>query len=304
MVEGGPRVVAVGGGHGLARSLGAARHYAGALAGVVSVADDGGSSGRLREALDIPAPGDLRRCLGALLPPESPIGHALEHRFPAGELGSHAFGNLLLGALAADAGGFPEAVARACALLGTVGSLYPATEEAVVLQARAAVGVVRGQVAVMATPGVERVWVEPAEASTPEGALQAVAAADQIVIGPGSLFTSVLACLSARQLATAIGQTEASVVYVCNLAPQEPETSGYDAAMHLGALVAHGVVPDAMLVDLAGCLPGRGPSRLALGSPKGPTRVVEAPLSRGDRPLVHDEVLLGRALSKLAGLRD
>ena len=288
----GPRVVAIGGGHGLARSLGAARRYAGSVAGIASVADDGGSSGRLRQVLGIPAPGDLRRCLGALLPDGSPIGAALEHRFPAGELASHAFGNLLLAALAAESDGFADAVARACRLLGTVGTLYPATNEPVVLRARTAEGAVRGQVAVMGASGVEAVALDPADATTPAGALEAVAAADQIVLGPGSLFTSVLACLAAGQLAAAVASAKGQVVYVCNLAEQRPETSGFDAGMHLDALVAHGVEPDVMLVEASG---------LRLGTARPPTRVLEAPLTVPGRPLVHDEGLLGAALAAVAG---
>ena len=286
----GPAVVAIGGGHGLARSLGAARRYAGRLTGVASVADDGGSSGRLRQVLGIPAPGDLRRCLGALLPVDTPIGGALEHRFP-GELDHHAFGNLLLAALAAERGGFAEAVARACRLLGTVGELFPATNEPVVLRARTTAGrAVRGQVAVMAAGGVEAVAIEPPAATTPAGALEAVAAADQIVLGPGSLFTSVLACLAAAELGRAVAEAKGTVVYVCNLAEQHPETAGFDAGRHLGALVAHGVVPDVMLVARRG---------LVLGAPAPPTRVVEAPLSAPGGAQVHDEALLGSALSGL-----
>ena len=287
-----PAVVAIGGGHGLARTLGAARRYAGRLFGVVSVADDGGSSGRLRQALGIPAPGDLRRCLGALLPEGSPMGDALEHRFP-GELGHHAFGNLLLGALAAERGGFADGVAKACQLLQTVGELFPATNEAVVLRARTAAGVsVRGQVAVMSAGGVEAVALDPPGATTPAGALSAIGLADQIVLGPGSLFTSVLACLAANELAAAVAAAPATVVYVCNLAEQHPETAGFDAGMHLDALVAHGVVPDVMLVERGG---------LALGSPPDATRVVEASLTAPGRPQVHDEALLAAALAALAG---
>jgi uncharacterized cofD-like protein len=287
----GPRVVAIGGGHGLARSLGAARRYARRLTGIVSVADDGGSSGRLRQVLGIPAPGDLRRCLGALLPEGTPMGTALEHRFP-GELGSHAFGNLLLAALAADCGGFAEAVSRACRLLGTVGELFPATNEAVELRALTASGAVRGQVAVMASGGVEAVELAPASATTPKGALEAIESADQIVLGPGSLFTSVLACLAASELARAVAGAKATVIYVCNLAEQHPETTGFDAGRHLDALVSHGVVPDVMLVDR---------DALPLGAPGAPTKVVEAALTRAERPFVHDEALLAGALAGLVG---
>jgi len=285
-------VVAVGGGHGLARSLGAARRYAGSVAGVVSVADDGGSSGRLREVLGIPAPGDLRRCLGALLPGDSPIGRALEHRFPPGELSSHAFGNLLLAALAAECDDFAGAVAEACRLLGTVGTLFPATNEPVVLRAQTAMGTVRGQVAVMATAGMKAVSLDPEGATTPEAALEAIAEADQILLGPGSLFTSVLACLAASDLAGAIAGATAQGVYVCNLREQPPETVGFDAGMHLEALAAHKVVPDVMLVDT---------TELALGRPSARTEVVEAVLTSHERPQVHDEALLGAVLAALRG---
>src|SRR5271166_5742741 len=143
-----PRVVAIGGGHGLAQTLRAARQYAGELTAVVSVADDGGSNDRLRELLGIPAPGDLRRCIGALLPEPSPLGEALEHRFVSGELAGHAFGNLLIAALAATTGDFVTGVEEGARVLGAVGRVLPATETPVVLTAETASGELIGQVRV------------------------------------------------------------------------------------------------------------------------------------------------------------
>lgn len=285
-----PRIVAIGGGHGLARSLAAARRIASRVTAVVSVADDGGSSGRLRAQLAIPAPGDLRRAIGALVAEESALSRVLEHRFAAGELEGHAFGNLLLAALSAGAGDFAAGVAEACRLLGTIGPVYPATLEPVVLRAEAGARTVRGQVEVMATPAIEAVGIEPADARTPPGALGAVAEADLVLLGPGSLYTSVLAALAAPELAAAVGAARGQVVYVANLREQLPETAGYDVAQHVAALLAHGIRPDVVLAD---------PHALALGDLPDGVAPVLGPLSAAGG-LVHDEALLAAALAALA----
>ncbi|MCU1491805.1 MAG: hypothetical protein JWM85_3210 [Acidimicrobiaceae bacterium] len=266
-------MTAIGGGHGLARSLGAARRFAGELAAVVSVADDGGSSGRLRDELGIPAPGDVRRAIGAMLVEPDRLGPLLEYRFSGGDLDGHAYGNLLLAALAATTGDFAAAVAEACSLLGTLGPVFPATTEAVVLRGEAGSLAVCGQVAVMGTAGLERVAIEPADARTPPGALDAVERADLVVLGPGSLFTSVLAALAAPELAAAVGECKGKVAYVCNLHEQRPETEGYDVATHLSVLAAHGVRPDVVVVDRATISLGDVPPgvELAFGDLCGPS---------------------------------
>lgn len=284
----GPRVVAIGGGHGLATTLRALRRYAGTITAVVSVADDGGSSGRLRELLGIPAPGDLRKCLGALLPASSPLGRALEHRFEAGELAGHAFGNLLLAALAATTGDFVAGVEEAARLLGAVGRVYPATCTPVVLRATAEDGEVEGQVRVMAARRIRRLALVPADAPSPAPVLEALRAADQVVIGPGSLYTSVLAALLPEQLRRALEESSAQKVYVANLREQVAETEGYDVAAHLEALLAHGVRPDVVLADPAPAL-----GVLPRGTP-----VVLAPVS-GPGAGAHDPVRLGDALDLL-----
>ena len=249
----GPRVVAIGGGHGLARTLGAARRYASTITAIVSVADDGGSSGRLRALLGIPAPGDVRRCLGALAPRGSLLGQALEHRFDAGALDGHAFGNLLLAALTARTGDFVVAVEEAGRLIGALGDVVPATAGPVVLNAQSPRGdVVEGQVKVMGRGGPRRVFLEPAKAKVPRAALEAIEAADQIVIGPGSLYTSLLAALAPEPIATALRSAGGRRIYVCNLCEQVPETQGYDVGDHVHALVEHGVPVDAVLVDTVG----------------------------------------------------
>lgn len=281
--------MAIGGGHGLARSLGAASRFAAQVTAVVSVADDGGSTGRLRADLAIPAPGDLRKAIGALLVEPERFSPLLEHRFAGGDLAGHAFGNLLLAALWSTTGDFTSGVAEACRMLGTLGPVLPATSEPVVLSGETADAVVRGQVEVMATAGLEQVSLEPADPSTPPAALEAVAGADLVVLGPGSLFTSVLAALAAPDLAAAVERTAALVVSVCNLREQPPETAGYDVGRHVEALSRHGIEPDVVLADLAG---------LALGRVPAGTEVVTESLA-GPNGMVHDEVRLAKALAAL-----
>ena len=291
MNEPGPAVVALGGGHGLSATLRAARRYAGDITAVVSVADDGGSSGRLRSAFGIPAPGDLRRCQSATNASSRPIDSlwtgVFEHRFTAGELEGHAFGNLLIAALADYTGDFEAALYETGRLLGLRGQVYPATREPVVLKAEAGGVSVEGQVAVSNAGRISGVSVIPPDARTPAGALKAIAAADQIVVGPGSLFTSILAVVAVPAIRDAIAAARARTVYVCNLRPQVPETDGYDVAAHVAALAAHGLDVDVVL-----CHPGA----LAMGDPG--VVCVEEPIAAADLSQ-HDPALLGEALSRL-----
>ncbi len=257
----GPVVVAIGGGHGLARSLGAARRYAKSITAVVSVADDGGSSGRLRESLEMPAPGDVRRCLAALTPRPSMLADALEYRFGSGQLEGHAVGNLLLAALDATCGDFIRATAEAGRLLGALGTVLPAVSTPVELVATSDEGELRGQVRIMSSSSIRHVRLEPSGVAAPSEVVTAIESADQIVIGPGSLYTSVLAAIAPEGVAAAIASARGRRVYVCNLREQVPETSGYDVADHVAALVEHGVEFDTVLYD---------PTSIELGSvPRG-----------------------------------
>ncbi|MBV9040368.1 MAG: YvcK family protein [Acidimicrobiia bacterium] len=282
----GPAVVALGGGHGLSTTLRAAKSYAGHITAIVSVADDGGSSGRLRSAFGIPAPGDLRRCLVALAD-NALWTKVFEHRFNTGELQGHAFGNLVIAALADYTGDFEVALYETGQLLGLQHTVFPATREPVVLKAEVEGVSVEGQVAVSNAGRISGVSVIPPDARTPEGALDAIATADQIVIGPGSLFTSVLAVVAVPAIRDAIAAASGRKVYVCNLGPQIPETADYDVAGHVGALAAHGVN-----VDLCLCHPG--------ALPMGDIDVacVEEPIAAADLS-EHDPTLLGQALSRL-----
>ncbi|UDY36747.1 gluconeogenesis factor YvcK family protein [Dermatobacter hominis] len=282
----GPAVVAVGGGHGLATTLRAARCYAGRLSAVVSVADDGGSTGRLRAASPRPAPGDLRKCLVALAGSDQPIVAAMEHRFGSGELDGHAFGNLLIAALEESEGSLVAALDEAGRLLDCVGRVLPTTTVPIELRARVdSGGVVRGQVAVGERADLRTVTVEPADAPACELAVQAVLEADQVVLGPGSLYTSVLAATAVRGIAESIRRTSAQVVYVCNLHPQVSETAGYRVDDHVAALARHGLVPDVVLYD---------PSTIDGADDVAGARPVTIARTSG---LAHDPALLGMALA-------
>jgi uncharacterized cofD-like protein len=243
----------LGGGHGLAVALGAARHYGGDITAIVSVADDGGSSGRLRRDLDVPPPGDLRRALVALAS-DPGWERALEHRFRGGDLEGHAVGNLLLVGLAETYDGLPEALAEAGRLVGAVGRVLPATLDPVVLKAEVGGVPVEGQVAVAAAGSrgrVEHVELVPSDAPTSPEALTVLARADQIVLAPGSLYTSVVAVLCVPALRDAIARSPAPVVQVANLHRELPETDGLDGTDHLLAVLDHGARVDVLLYDRA-----------------------------------------------------
>jgi len=281
-------VVALGGGHGTAVTLRAVRTYAGTLTAVVSVADDGGSSGRLSELLDVVALGDMRKCLVALAAEDSALAVAFEHRFEEGELAGHALGNLILAGLIEATGELVSGVREAAQLLGAGGDVVPATVERVVLKADAAQGEVAGQVAVSRCDDIHTVSLVPSDAQPPRLAIARIEAADQVVIGPGSLFTSVLAAAAVTGIADALARCRGQRVYVCNLHPQLPETAGFDVAAHLAALARHDVPVDVVLCDTS-----RG---MSLG-PVAP-EVVDLPLTE-ENPLVPSPGRLAQALSNL-----
>lgn len=283
----GPRVAAVGGGHGLAASLRAVRRYASEITAVVAVADDGGSSGRLREVIDQPPPGDLRTCLAALAGDDSLLARSLGHRFEAGELEGHALGNLLIAGLADSGGDFVAAVDEVARLVGAVGRVLPATTEPVVLKAQAGGDAVEGQVAVSASTGISRVSLTPPDPPVTPGVVDAIEAAHQVVVGPGSLYTSVLAAVAVPGVRDALAATAGRKVYVCNLAASEAETAGYTAADHVDALRAHGLHVDVVVCHEGGL------------SPEGIAgEVVVAPIARAGGQ-AHDPALLADVLAPL-----
>ncbi|HEY7876526.1 MAG TPA: gluconeogenesis factor YvcK family protein [Actinomycetota bacterium] len=233
------KVVGIGGGHGLASSLQAARLYSDEVAAVVTVADDGGSSGRLTRELGIPPPGDIRNCLVALSD-NTELSELWQHRFTSGALTGHTVGNLVIAALTERAGDFAEAVEAAGRLLSVKGHVYPATTDRVALRARVDGGVVKGQVAVAQTRSpIQAVYLKPADPRAHEPAVEAIRAADQVVLGPGSLFTSLIATLLVPGIRQALVETSARRVFVCNSRMQKGETEGLSAAAHVEALMAH-----------------------------------------------------------------
>ena len=283
------RVAAIGGGHGLSTTLRAARRYADDITAIVSVADDGGSSGRLRQALGIPAPGDLRRCLVALAEDEM-WATTFEHRFAdgAGDLAGHAMGNLVIAGLAAATGDFTKALDEAGRLLRAVGRVLPATAEPVMLKAHAAAGEIHGQVRVQETGRITSVSLVPEDAPAPPEVVEAIDRADQVILGPGSLFTSVLAAAVVADVRAALRRRTGGRVYVANVREDHPETTGYDIAAHVEALRAHGIEVDVVVAHEGG-LPIGVIDDLGV-------RVVTAPIADGDR---HD---VGQLATVLAGL--
>jgi uncharacterized cofD-like protein len=290
----GPAVVALGGGHGLSVVLRAAREYAGTITGIVSVADDGGSSGRLRRDFGVPAPGDLRRCLVTLAGSETVWRDAFEHRFGGGELGGHALGNLVIVGLTETLGDFTAALQEAGRLLDAVGRVFPATTDAVVLKADVEGEAVEGQVAVQNSAGrIRRVELVPSDAAPPAEAVAAIATADQVVLAPGSLYTSLLPVLCVRELRAAVAAAPGRVLQVSNLRPQQPETTGLDATDHLLAVKEHGARVDAFIYQRDGGLAADDAVIRDWG-----VEPVPAEVARGDG-LVHDPGRLAGALRAL-----
>jgi len=281
------KVVAVGGGHGTAVSLRALKRISDDVTGVVSVADDGGSTGRLRAMLDVAAVGDLRKCLGALADPDNPLTQSFEHRFSRGELNGHAVGNLLLVGILDATGDLEETVRTVAEVMGVKGLITPASCDGVVLVATTDEGETRGQTEVAASSGIRRVQVEPANAAAPIVAVEAIENAELIVIGPGSLFTSVLAACVIPGVLQAIAGSKARKVYVANLREQSPETKNFSLQDHVDALHRHGVYPDVTLID--------SKSPYADESCSLPKVVADISKTTG---LVHDEEKLARALAQ------
>lgn len=281
------RVVAIGGGHGLAATLSALVDRCTDLTAVVSVADDGGSSGRLREEIGGPAPGDLRRCLEALVPSDEARA-VLAHRFSSGSLDGHAAGNLLIEAAWAETTDPVAALDLVGAMVGARGHVLPATLDAVELVAETRSGQVRGQVAISTSTGIVSVATVPADPRVPERVVTAIGAADLVVLGPGSLFTSVLAAV-VPAVRVALVESAAHLLYVANLAPQVGETEGLTVAEHVDAVRRHGVDPDTVLVDRA-----VGDE----GDLAGEMRVVRAAVADPAGVCHHPEAL-GRVVSEL-----
>ncbi len=240
----GPRVVAIGGGNGLAALLSGMKSRTSNLTAVVTMADDGGSSGLLRRDIGMPPPGDLRNCLVALADDEAIMSKLFQYRFPdAGVLHGHSFGNLFMAALTQVTGDFELAVQESTRVLKVRGRVLPSTLDDVVLHAQLEGGVrVTGESTITAADRLpRRVWLTPdAPRAVPE-AIAAIAQADLVVLGPGSLYTSIIPNMLIPDVRTALAESRAHVVYVCNVMTQPGETDGYSVADHVDALRRHGM---------------------------------------------------------------
>jgi uncharacterized cofD-like protein len=244
----GPRVVAIGGGHGLSTLLSGLKHHTAAITAIVNVADDGGSSGRLRREYGVLPPGDIRRCLAALAEVDEGLMKQLfEYRFPAGEgLEGHSFGNLFITALDDLTGSFDEAIQAASGVLAVRGRVLPSTLMEVTLSAELLVPVgaeartIQGesQISKGGLP-IKRVFLSPADAPAYPAAVRAILDADAVIIGPGSLFTSLLPVLLIPDICAALRATHALRVYVCNVATEPGETDHFGVADHIDALLEH-----------------------------------------------------------------
>jgi uncharacterized cofD-like protein len=245
--ERGPRIVTIGGGHGLSTLLRGLKIYTRNLTAIVTVADDGGSSGRLRESYGILPPGDIRNCLAALSNDEEMLTQLFRYRFSgSGGLDGHSFGNLFITALAEITGSFEEAIAESGRVLSVSGRVLPATLHDVKLVADVQLPNVPNQVRVLGESSipkvagrVRRLWLEPNDAPAFPPALNAILNADMIVVGPGSLYTSLLPNLLVQDLLGAVNASRALKIYVCNIATQSGETDLFSCSDHVRALEEH-----------------------------------------------------------------
>lgn len=305
----GPAVVAIGGGHGQAAALEAIQTYAGSISALVTVADDGGSSGRLT-SLGIPPPGDVRRCLLALTPDPSLWSELFAHRFVGGDISDHSLGNLILAALTDLFGDFTSAVDTAARMLGALGEVVPVADHPVTLSAVIDGERVEGQAAITATKGhISEIGIEPSDTMASRRALEAVSAADQIVLGPGSLYTSLISALKVAMLAEAAMEARGQRVFVLNLVTQDGESLGMSGSDHLDALAEHvGVTGPGYVVAHHGALDvpaGHDPIELdADDAARHGWELVKADVADewSDWP-AHDPLKLARVLERLTATR-
>ena len=238
----GPKTVAIGGGTGLSTLLRGLKEYTGNLTAIVSVADDGGSSGRLRRELGVLPPGDVRQCLVALADAEPLKTRLFQYRFETGDgLEGHSFGNLFIAAMVGTTGNFERAIRESSRVLAVRGQILPATLENVTLSAEFDDGtIVSGETAIRhAAKRIQRLHLQPSRPSAFSEAIRAILEADMVVLGPGSLYTSVMPNVLVEDIARAIRASHAVKIYVCNVATEYGETDDFLVADHVQALERH-----------------------------------------------------------------
>lgn len=315
-----PHIVAIGGGTGLSTLLRGLKKFTPHLTAIVAVTDDGGSSGTLRRELGVLPPGDIRSCLVALSEKENLMAQLFEYRFPeVGSLSGHSFGNLFLTAMSALSGGFDTGIARAGEVLAIRGRVLPVTLRSVTLEAVLADGmVVQGETNIAKSrENIRRLSICPYPPPAGPNVVDAIADADAIVIGPGSLYTSVIANLLVDGLPAALRKSKAPKIYICNIMTQPGETSKYTLSDHIGTIDKHagsglldyvivnnGAVPAALLKRYAG--KRSYPVKIDRLKPSGP-QIVKADLVSHTEYARHDheklaaityQIITGRPVRK------
>ncbi|MCF3942156.1 gluconeogenesis factor YvcK family protein [Oceanobacillus alkalisoli] len=237
-----PRVVVVGGGTGMPVLLRGLKNLPIDLIAIVTVADDGGSTGRLRNEMAIPAPGDIRNVIAALSDAEPMLVELFQHRFEVGNgLSGHSLGNLLLAAMTSVTGDFYDGIKEISRVLNVKGTIYPISTENLSLHAKMKDGtIISGESNIpLSDKGIDHVFLSPEPVKPFSHAVQAIIEADLVIIGPGSLYTSIMPNLIVPSVQDALEQTEAKIVYICNLMTQAGETTGYMASDHVEAINRH-----------------------------------------------------------------
>lgn len=236
------KIVVIGGGTGLSTLLRGLKMHPFDITAIVTVADDGGSSGRLRDDYDIPPPGDVRNVIAALSDVEPLIEQMFQYRFHnSNELGGHSLGNLMLTALTDITGDFSYAIAEMCKVLKVHGKVVPAANKKITLHAELIDGTyIQGESRIPeATEPIKRVFLAPQDVTALPAAVNAINSADLIVIGPGSLYTSIIPNLLVKEIGKAVVESAARKIYICNLMTQRGETIDYTASQHVEAIHEH-----------------------------------------------------------------
>ena len=256
----GPKIVVIGGGTGLSTMLRGLKYYTSNVTAIVTVADDGGGSGDLREDLGILPPGDIRNCILALADTEPLMEELLQYRFPDGKLKNQSFGNLFLAAMDGISDNFEDAVQKMSSVLAVTGKVLPVTLENMVLKAKLKNGnVITGESAIpeealkQKSP-IDRIFIEPKNARALKEAVTAIMEADAIILGPGSLYTSVIPNLLVKDISSALHKSDAIKIYVSNIMTQPGESDGYTVSDHIKAIFKHGGnnIVDYVICNVAG----------------------------------------------------
>ncbi|MCY6483291.1 uridine diphosphate-N-acetylglucosamine-binding protein YvcK [Clostridium aestuarii] len=241
----GPKIVAIGGGTGLSTMLRGVKYYTSNITAIVTVGDDGGGSGALREELGMLPPGDIRNCILALADTEPLMEELLQYRFKEGNLKNQSFGNLFLAAMDGVSNNFEEAVQKMSSVLAVTGRVLPVTLDDMVLKAKLKNGnIIEGESnipekAINQNSKIEKLFIEPENAQALNEAVEAIKEADAVILGPGSLYTSVIPNLLVKDISKALKETNALKIYVSNIMTQEGETDNYTVSEHIQAIFKH-----------------------------------------------------------------